>query len=137
MAKQIHDEETCSGSINAVKDALYVLNGKWKILVIIALSEGPKRFKEIERSINGITPKVLSKELRELELNEFIERKVFDTVPVQIIYELTPHSDSLKEIIGSLIVWGKQHRDYILKKRRSAGSDKADKKPLVKDKYGN
>jgi len=129
MVEKIHTEESCSGSIRAVKDALYVLNGKWKILVIIALSEGPKRFKEIERSIDGITPKVLSKELRELELNEFIERKVFDTVPVQITYELTPHSGSLKEIIGSLVVWGKQHRDYILKKRKSASQDINDKTP--------
>ena len=115
-----HDTGTCTESINAVRDALYVLNGKWKILVIVALSTGPKRFKEIQRSVEGITPKVLSKELRELELNEFIERQVFDTIPVQIFYELTPHSDTLKEIIDSLVVWGKKHREYILKKRRLA-----------------
>lgn len=110
--------EACSGSINAVRDALYAINGKWKLLVIIALSEGQKRFKEIERAIEGITPKVLSKELRELELNEFVERKVVDAIPVQITYELTPYSDSLKEIIYALKVWGTQHKTYILKKRR-------------------
>lgn len=114
----IHDQETCTESLNAVRDALYVLNGKWKMLVIVALTTGPKRFKDIQRSVEGITPKVLSKELRELELNEFIERKVYDTIPVQIIYELTPYSDSLKEIIASLVVWGKQHREYISRKRR-------------------
>lgn len=112
-------KEECNGSINAVRDALYVVSGKWKLLVIVALSEGPRRFKEIERAIEGITPKVLSKELRELELNEFVERKVYDTVPVQITYELTPYSDSLREIIGALKVWGEQHKKYILKKRKN------------------
>jgi DNA-binding HxlR family transcriptional regulator len=111
--------EACTGSINAVRDALYVINGKWKLLVIVSLSEGARRFTEIERAIDGITPKVLSKELRELELNEFVERKVINSVPVQITYELTPYSDSLKEIIGALKIWGEQHKKYILKKRRN------------------
>lgn len=112
------DKEACTGSINAVRDALYVINGKWKLLVVVALSEGARRFTEIEKAIDGITPKVLSKELRELELNEFVERKVISSVPVQITYELTPYSDSLKEIIGALRLWGEQHKKYILKKRR-------------------
>ena len=124
MKNEIHNASTCKASINAVKDALYVLNGKWKILVIIALSEGPKRFKEIERSIEGITPKVLSKELRDLELNEFVERKVYDSIPVKVTYELTPYSDSLKEIIQALVIWGQKHRKYILKKRTLANSEK-------------
>lgn len=109
----------CSENINAVRDALYVLNGKWKLLVIISLSEGPKRFKEIERSIEGITPKVLSKELRDLELNNFVERKVYDEIPVKVIYELTPYSDSLKKIIKSLTDWGKEHRKHIMKKDKA------------------
>jgi DNA-binding HxlR family transcriptional regulator len=116
MKKEEHNKTTCQASISAVKDSLYVLNGKWKIPVIISLTEGPKRFKEIERSIEGITPRVLSKELRELELNEFVERKVYDEVPVRIVYELTPYSDSLKQIIGSLVEWGKNHRKRIMKK---------------------
>ncbi|GAA4305783.1 helix-turn-helix domain-containing protein [Compostibacter hankyongensis] len=125
MKKEQVDTPTCQASINAVRDSLYVLNGKWKILVIIALSEGPRRFKEIERSIEGITPKVLSKELRELELNEFVERKVYDSIPVKVTYELTPHSDSLREIIHSLVVWGQQHRKYILKKRKQAQTERS------------
>jgi DNA-binding HxlR family transcriptional regulator len=118
------DAVSCQASINAVKDSLYVLNGKWKILVIIALLEGPKRFKEIERSIDGITPKVLSKELRVLELNEFVERKVYDEVPVLITYSLTTYSDSLKEIIRSLVAWGQKNRKHILKKRKQAAAEK-------------
>lgn len=102
---QTHPPEACTASIAAVKDALYVLNGKWKLPLIVALLNGPKRFKEIQRSLNEITPKVLSKELRELELNGFVERKVFNTIPVTINYELTPYSESLDEVIESLKSW--------------------------------
>jgi len=111
--------EACLASINAVKDALYVLNGKWKLPLIVALINGPKRFNEIQRALDEITPKVLSKELREMELNGFVERKVFDTFPVSVIYELTPYSDTLGPIIDSLSAWGMQHRQRIVEMRKS------------------
>lgn len=124
MDAQIHNQQTCKGGINAVNDAMYALNGKWRIQIIVSLTDGPKHFKEIERSIDGITPKVLSKELRELALNEFIERKVYDGFPAEIIYELTPHSDSMKEIIESLMDWGKEHKAYVLKKSKTASAQR-------------
>ncbi|MGI4022899.1 MAG: winged helix-turn-helix transcriptional regulator [Janthinobacterium lividum] len=113
-----HSPQACTASIAAVKDALYVLNGKWKLPLIVALLNGPKRFKEIQRSLSEITPKVLSKELRELELNGFLERKVFNTIPVAITYELTPYSESLDGVIESLRLWGEQHRLHLVEKRR-------------------
>ncbi len=116
MSKKKRSKKKCFESINAINDALYVLNGKWKIMVIKALNEGPKRFSELERCIDGISPKALSKELKELELNEIVFRKVYNTIPVKIIYELTPYSDSLKEIIDCLGDWGLQHKEYIFKK---------------------
>lgn len=119
-----YEAEACKSSINSVRDALYVLNGKWKLLVIVALTNGHKRFKDIERAVEGITPKVLAKELKELELNEFVERKVYSTTPVQITYELTPYSDSLKEIVNALRMWGEQHRKFIIKKRKQAAAEK-------------
>jgi DNA-binding HxlR family transcriptional regulator len=106
--------------MNSVKDALYVLSGKWKLPLILALSEGPMRFNEVQKALADITPKVLSKELRELELNEFVERKVFDTVPVTVTYELTPYSQSVWPIIDALKEWGSQHRERIVKTRRTA-----------------
>lgn len=118
MEEMVHNAQTCQSVVNSVQDALYVLNGKWKLLVIISLREGAQRFKEIERAIPGITPKVLSKELRDLELNEFVERKVYNTTPVQVTYELTPYSDSLREIISALGAWGDQHKKTILRKRK-------------------
>jgi len=117
-----HTAETCTASINAVKDALYVLNGKWKLPLIVALSSGPKRFNDIQRSLDGITPKILSKELRELEMNEFVVRNVVPTIPVSVLYELTPYSKSLEKVIEELRLWGVQHRERIVKgMRQTAG----------------
>jgi DNA-binding HxlR family transcriptional regulator len=111
-----HNPEQCTSSIAAVKDALYVLNGKWKLPLIIALQDGPKRFKDIQRALGEITPRVLSKELKELELNEFIERKVYTGTPVLVTYNLTGYSESLDKVLTELRQWGLQHRQRIMKK---------------------
>jgi DNA-binding HxlR family transcriptional regulator len=93
-----------------MQDALYALSGKWKLPIIIALTEGPMRFKDLERAVVGITPKMLSKELRELELNEFVLRTVHPTVPVAVEYSLTEYSESLREVVTALSEWGLKHR---------------------------
>jgi len=113
-----HSHAECTGILRPIRDALDVLNGKWKLPLIIALIDGPKRFNEIQRSLGEITPKILSKELRELELNEFIERKVFSTVPVTVTYELTPYSDSLHNVLTELRKWGTEHRERIVASRK-------------------
>jgi DNA-binding HxlR family transcriptional regulator len=93
---------------------LYVLNGKWKLPLILALSEGPQRFNEIQRNLGEITPKILAKELRELEINEFVVRKVYATTPVTVTYELTPYSRSLDKVLEELRNWGMQHWQRIM-----------------------
>jgi DNA-binding HxlR family transcriptional regulator len=115
---EIHTPQACNASVVAVKDALYVLNGKWKLPLIVALSTGPKRFNDIQRALDGITPKILSKELKELELNEFVERSVLPTTPVSVFYELTPYSRSLDNVVNELKNWGTQHRQRIVNNRR-------------------
>ena len=97
-----------------VKDTLDILGGKWKIQIIISLTFGKKRFKQIQRDIPGITAKMLSKELKELEINDLAERKVYDTSPVTVEYELTPYGRTLKKVIGELHHWGKTHRKKII-----------------------
>ncbi|RFM30624.1 winged helix-turn-helix transcriptional regulator [Deminuibacter soli] len=119
--EEIHGDvskEICMKSLDAVKDALYAVNGKWKLPIIIALSEGPRRFKELQRALDDITPKMLSKELKEMELNEFITRTVYDTTPVTVEYALTPYSGSLKEVILSLRDWGIEHKKHLQSKCR-------------------
>jgi DNA-binding HxlR family transcriptional regulator len=113
-----HKSKACTESIVAVKDALYVLNGKWKLPLIIALTSGPMRFKEIQRTVDKITPKVLSKELKELELNDFVTRKVYDTTPVTVEYQLTDYSQTLNKVINELREWGMQHRKRIFSRSK-------------------
>ncbi|TCD10836.1 transcriptional regulator [Pedobacter frigidisoli] len=117
--RENHTKESCSASLNAVKDALYVLNGKWKLPLILSLQDGPKRFNEIQKSLGEITPKILSKELKDLELNEFVIRKVFSTTPVTVTYELTEYSGSLEKVLDELRNWGFQHRERLVAHRRA------------------
>jgi DNA-binding HxlR family transcriptional regulator len=81
--------------------------------ILIALSIGGKRFKNLERDITGITPKMLSKELRDLEMNELVKRTVYDTVSVTVEYSLTDYGKSLDEVIAALRNWGTNHRKKI------------------------
>ncbi|WP_256012756.1 winged helix-turn-helix transcriptional regulator [Desertivirga xinjiangensis] len=69
--EELIKEEECLSSVNAIQDALYVLNGKWKLPLIYTLIEKPRRFNEIQQAIQGITPKNLSRQLKELEMNGF------------------------------------------------------------------
>jgi DNA-binding HxlR family transcriptional regulator len=110
----------CISRVRPITDALYVLNGKWKLPVIFTLRENAQRFNEIMKSLEGITPKVLAKELRDLESNGFILRKVFPTTPVTVIYESTSYSDSLRGVLGELYSWGEQHREKIKESMRKA-----------------
>jgi DNA-binding HxlR family transcriptional regulator len=102
--------EACNRSLSAIQDTLYVLGGKWKLPIIIALFNGPQRFRELQRSLETITPKVLSKELKELELNEFITRTVYSTTPVTVEYQLTEYSRTLGDLLTAMRDWGEQHR---------------------------
>jgi len=113
----------CKSHISAVRDSLYVIGGKWKIPIISALSGGPRRFGELLKILEDITPKILSKELKELELNEFITRKVYPTSPVTVEYALTEYSHSLGKVVLALSEWGAQHKKRLKdcsKARRAA-----------------
>ena len=111
--EHIPAKKECVSRVLHITDALYALNGKWKLPLIFTLRQGPLRFNEILKLIQGITPKVLAKELKDLETNEFIIRKVFPTTPVIIIYEATAYSDTLKQVLLELGDWGERHRERI------------------------
>jgi DNA-binding HxlR family transcriptional regulator len=106
----------CTKAMLPVKDALDILSGKWKLHIIIALSFGNKRFSQIAKDIPGITDKMLSKELRDLEMNQLIKRTVYDSVPVVVEYSMTPYGKTLDKLIGELRSWGSKHRKRILEK---------------------
>ncbi|MFD0749363.1 winged helix-turn-helix transcriptional regulator [Mucilaginibacter calamicampi] len=110
--KNLNTQE-CSKLLNAVGDALYVIGGKWKLRVIIALREGHTRFNLIQRAIDGISAKVLTSELKDLELNGFVKRNVHTGTPVIVEYQLTPYADTLNDVLTALFSWGIQHRERI------------------------
>lgn len=111
-------EAQCKATLNAVADALYAIGGKWKLRIIVALADGNKRFNEMQRLIDGISAKVLSSELKELELNGFVRRNVFTGTPVTVEYELTEYSDTLGNVLHSLSEWGAMHKEKIRKSLR-------------------
>lgn len=104
----------CMGQILPVRDALDILSGKWKLPIIISLTFGNKRFRQISREVPGITDRMLSKELKELEQNQLVKRTVYDTMPVTVEYEMTPYGNTLKKVIRELGIWGAAHRKRIM-----------------------
>jgi DNA-binding HxlR family transcriptional regulator len=109
--KKRHTE--CSSLMLPVRDALDVISGKWKLVILISISAGNRRFREIERSVPRINSKVLAKELKDLEEHKLIKRTVYDDSPVLVEYTLLPYAESLGEVIKALSDWGINHRKYI------------------------
>jgi DNA-binding HxlR family transcriptional regulator len=101
--------------MRAVQDSMDVLNGKWKISIISSICYyNKRRFSDILNDVEGISNKMLSKELKELEINELVKRTVLDTQPITVQYELTDHGKSLQTIINNLTAWGIEHRKKII-----------------------
>lgn len=96
-------EKTCS-----LRDVLDIIGGKWSMPIIYILSKGKMRFKEIERSVEGINTRMLVKELKNMEVNGIITREVFATVPPTVEYTLTPKGEKLLPSIVSLHKWGQE-----------------------------
>lgn len=103
----------CLEAVKPVRDTLDVINGKWKLPIIISVSMGNERFTDIQGSIPGITPKVLAKELKQLEENQLIKRTVIGDYPVKISYTAEPYASTLTPIILAMTDWGLKHREKI------------------------
>ena len=104
----------CAENLSAVEDAIYVLGGKWKLRIIVALVSGYHRFNEIQRAVKGISPRVLSNELKILELNGLVKRTVdSENFPVLVEYVPTDYAETLKELVSMLGNWGVNHKKWI------------------------
>lgn len=108
--------EDCPKNVLAIKDALEAVEGRWKLLIILSLSMGNKRFSQISREIHEITDKMLSKELKNLEANKLIERTIYDTFPPTVEYSITRHGKSLDKLLKELYSWGLKHRKVVIGK---------------------
>lgn len=120
MENNIKLEETltkinCQNHLSSVEDAIYVIGGKWKLKIIIALQEhGNIRFNELQRIVAGISARVLSNELKDLELNGFVKRIVHsEHTPVVVEYISTDYSKTLKPVIMALSEWGREHKNNL------------------------
>ena len=105
------EEKQCPRQfILALKDTMNVVSGKWKLPIIAALFREKNRFKELQENIEKITPRMLSKELKELEINGIIERLIYNQTPVLIEYKLTESGKKIISVIDAMIDWGLMHR---------------------------
>ena len=113
----------CPGSAaksqhQAVRDTLDVISGKWKLVILAVLLQRTYRFKELSREI-GISPRVLSKELQEMEAHQLVKRTVCATRPVTVEYASTPHSQTLLSVVQAMSDWGYLHHETIIGQKRT------------------
>lgn len=111
------DDEHSKQRTLALRDSIELLSGKWKFCILLNLYQyKTMRFKDLQETSLGISPKVLSKELQELEENLLITRTVNNTKPVTVSYELTSHAIETQPVINALIEFGLKHRKKIREK---------------------
>ncbi|MCW3463025.1 winged helix-turn-helix transcriptional regulator [Chitinophaga nivalis] len=120
MKDQKMQEATCEQELNAIRDSLEVLGGKWKLRIMRHLNNHineTNTFKKIQRSVEGISAKMLSKELQDLELNLLVCRTVLNTKPITVQYAITDYGKSVFPVTESLVSWGLNHRQKIIQQR--------------------
>lgn len=100
-----------------VEAAMEVLGGKWKLVILRHLLDGTKRFGELHRAMPGITPRMLTRQLRELETDGLVLRTVYPQVPPKVEYSVTDTGASLRKIIGRLEEWGHWYRNQTTNRR--------------------
>ena len=103
------DFDPCDDGTCPVSRALVALDGKWTILIVRDLLSGTKRFSELRRSLDGISPKTLTDRLRGLEEHGLVQRRIYAEVPPRVEYSLTDAGRTLEPVLLSLARWGRTH----------------------------
>jgi DNA-binding HxlR family transcriptional regulator len=124
----IHRSEGCL----AVREVLNRVGDKWSVLLVGILGEGPKRFSDLRRTVEGISQRMLTLTLRGLERDGLVTRKVYATVPARVEYALTPLGETLLEPVQALASWAGQHRAEIQQAR-----DRFDKRARRRETRGD
>jgi DNA-binding HxlR family transcriptional regulator len=112
------DEERDLGDCRTVSETLARIGDKWTVLVVELLRNGPMRFNEIRRTINGISQRMLTLTLRGLERDGLVTRTVYPTIPPRVEYELTSLGRTLREPLGAIAEWARTHRPAIDKAQK-------------------
>ena len=90
---------------------LSVIGGRWKVILLYHLFEGVKRFSELQRALTGITQKMLTQQLREMERDGLVHREVYPEVPPKVEYSLTPLGRSLEPVVRAMCEWGVKYKE--------------------------
>lgn len=110
----VNNTPICELKIQAISDSMSILSGKWKFHIIGTLIEGNKLgFMDLMREVKGIGTKMLSKELKDLEMNHLVSRTVKNTKPITVEYTLTPFGETLAPLINELANWGINYRQFV------------------------
>ncbi|GII92209.1 winged helix-turn-helix transcriptional regulator [Sinosporangium siamense] len=102
-----------------IRDVLDRVGDKWSVLVVVELASGPRRFRQLQRAIDGISQRMLTLTVRRLERDGLVLRTVYPTVPAQVDYRLTETGTSLTHLVKALADWSLAHRDIIAQARRA------------------
>jgi DNA-binding HxlR family transcriptional regulator len=106
-----------------IRDVLDRVGDKWSVLVIVELAGGPRRFRQLQRAIDGISQRMLTLTVRRLERDGLVRRTVYPTVPAEVDYRLTGTGASLTHLVKALADWSLEHRDTIADSRRAYDRD--------------
>ncbi|MFB7876936.1 MULTISPECIES: winged helix-turn-helix transcriptional regulator [unclassified Nocardia] len=99
------DHDICGMSL-----AIDVVGGKWKMHLMWVLGEGPQRFGQIRRLLDGVSEKVLTENLRQLEAAGVVHREIYAEIPPRVEYSLTALGETLRDALAALETWGNEHR---------------------------
>ena len=115
VKKPVYSDAQCGKQLSATEDALFVIGGKWTLRIVIAILSGHSQFNDLQRTLKGISARVLSGELKDLEINGLVKREVLaDQKPVVIKYLPTEYTRTLRSIIDALGDWGAKHKKKII-----------------------
>src|ERR1700760_3097704 len=106
IAEVLSNPRNQAEEVRALQDTIYVVGGKWRLPIINSMCNGNKRFRDIARSIPGISTRMLSRELKDMEANGLIKRTVYDDLPVTVEYTTTDYCRTFGDIILEMIKWG-------------------------------
>jgi DNA-binding HxlR family transcriptional regulator len=112
-----HSNKNVTGNCMAVHEVLSQIGDKWTVLIVRALNDGPRRFSELKRDVEGISQRMLTLNLKTLERDGFVTRTVYPTIPPRVDYELTTLGHSLSEPLGVVAQWAITNRQRIVDAR--------------------
>ncbi|MGN0001817.1 MAG: winged helix-turn-helix transcriptional regulator [Sphingobacterium composti] len=123
LSKPISDPPVCTTDLLALQDTLEIIGGKWTLLIIhylLTRQNEVNTFTKIQNDIPGLSAKVLTNELKILEINKIITRKELHTKPVSVRYDITSYGNKIQQVISMLVSWGQDHRTMLFDKKKQS-----------------